>query len=109
LEREAKFFDQHPDYKSYAHTMGIPYLSKRLNVILISHIKRCIPSLNKQIASTLQDKERELAQYSLSSMSGDPLFEVDSGPLVLALINKFINAYGDKIEGRFVKESAVEI
>jgi len=27
----------------------------------------------------------------------------------LALINKFINAYGDKIEGRFVKESAIEM
>jgi len=42
-------------------------------------------------------------------MSGDPLEDIDSGPLVLALINKFINAYGDKLEGRFVKESAVEL
>ena len=45
----------------------------------------------------------------MTSVSGDPLLEVDSGPLVLALINKFINAYGDKLEGRFVKESAVEM
>ena len=42
-------------------------------------------------------------------MTGDPLEKVDSGPLVLALINKFINAYSDKLEGRFVKESAVEL
>lgn len=35
--------------------------------------------------------------------------EVDNGPLVLSLINRFINAYSDKLEGRFVKESAVEI
>jgi len=89
--------------------MGIPYLSKRLNVILIGHIKKSIPQLNKQIASTLQEKERELENYSLTAVSGDPLMEVDNGPLVLALINKFINAYSDKIEGRFVKESAVEI
>lgn len=55
------------------------------------------------------DKERELASSSVTAMSGDPLADVDSGPLVLALINKFINAYGDKLEGRFVKESAVEL
>jgi len=28
---------------------------------------------------------------------------------MLSLINRFINAYGDKLEGRFVKESAVEM
>jgi dynamin 1-like protein len=33
---------------------------------------------------------------------------VDKGPIVLNLINKFTNAYSDKIEGRFVKESAIE-
>ena len=57
----------------------------------------------------MQDKERELAASSVTAMSGDPLEDVDSGPLVLALINKFINAYGDKLEGRFVQESAVEL
>jgi len=35
--------------------------------------------------------------------------DVDNGPLVLSLINRFINAYGDKLEGKFVKESAVEM
>jgi len=43
--------------------MGIPYLSQRLNVILISHIKKCIPSLSKQFALATQEKERELAQF----------------------------------------------
>jgi hypothetical protein len=32
----------------------------------------------------------------------------DKGPLILNLINSFLNTYGDKIEGRFVKEIAVE-
>lgn len=32
----------------------------------------------------------------------------DKGPIVLALINRFTNAYGDMIEGKFVKESAIE-
>lgn len=32
----------------------------------------------------------------------------DKGPVVLNLINKFTTYYGDMIEGKFVKESAVE-
>ena len=57
----------------------------------------------------MADKHAELAQYVVTEISSDPLMGIDSQPLVLALINKFINAYGDKLEGRFVKESAVEV
>jgi len=32
----------------------------------------------------------------------------DKGPMILHLINVFLNSYSDKIEGRFVKEIAVE-
>ena len=46
---------------------------------------------------------------SVTAMTGDPLADVDSGPLVLALINKFINAYGDKLEGKSVQDAAVEL
>ena len=28
----------------------------------------------------------------------------DKGPMILFLINKFLNSYGDKIEGKFVKD-----
>jgi dynamin 1-like protein len=33
--------------------------------------------------------------------------DVDKGPLILSLINTFLNAYGDRIDGRFVKDIAV--
>lgn len=32
----------------------------------------------------------------------------DKGPVILNLINKFTNSYSEMIEGKFVKESAVE-
>ena len=32
----------------------------------------------------------------------------DKGPIILSLINKFTNSYGDMIDGKFVKESAIE-
>ena len=73
------------------------------------HIKKILPNLEKTINDSLHAKEDELRNTHITAMSGDPLEGVDSGPLVLALINKFINAYGDKLEGKFVKESAVEL
>ena len=49
LENEAEFFSKHASYKMYSDKLGIPYLSRSLNKILIRHIQRCIPTLNKQI------------------------------------------------------------
>lgn len=34
--------------------------------------------------------------------------DTDSGPLILGLLNQFQNTYGDIIDGRFVKDIAVE-
>ena len=96
-------------YSQFSDKLGIPFLSKSLNSILISHIKQSVPVLTENIKVSLADKERELAKICVTAMSGDPLADVDNGPLVLALINKFINAYADKLEGRFVKESATEV
>jgi Dynamin central region len=47
IEREKKYFEQHSVYSSHSKTLGVPYLSRRLNVILIAHIKKCIPTLNR--------------------------------------------------------------
>ena len=49
--------------------------------------------LQENIKASLADKERELAKICVTAMSGDVLNEVDNGPLVLALINKYIQAY----------------
>ena len=35
-------------------------------------------------------------------------FGSDKSPMVLRLINSFSSSYGDKIEGKFVKEIAIE-
>lgn len=42
-------------------------------------------------------------------VTGDPLMDIDCSQIVLVLINKFVNAYGDKLEGRFVEKSVVEM
>jgi len=109
IENEKNYFENHKVYSQYSDKLGIPFLSKSLNAILISHIKQSVPMLSENIKTSLADKERELAKICITAMSGDPLEEVDNGPLVLTLIHKFIRAYTDKLEGRFVKESATEV
>lgn len=46
----------------------------------------------------------ELSQFDLDNVS----ISIEKGPLVLNLINRFTNSYGDMIEGKFIKESAIE-
>ena len=80
-----------------------------MNAILLHHIKKSVPSLNAQIQATLTSKENELKQSSVTTMTGDPLLDIDSSQIVLVLINKFINVYADMLEGRFVEKSVVEM
>ena len=47
LVAEADFFYRHPVYSAQSSKMGIPYLTRQLNKILVSHIQRCIPNLSK--------------------------------------------------------------
>lgn len=38
IENEQEFFSRHPIYSSYSQKLGIPYLTKSMNKILIHHI-----------------------------------------------------------------------
>jgi dynamin 1-like protein len=46
----------------------------------------------------------DLVQIDMNSLS----VEGEKGPVVLNLISKFTSVYSDMIEGKFVKESAVD-
>ena len=46
IKAEAEYFRNHHIYKDCAGSMGIPFLSKSLNTILVYHIKRSIPLLS---------------------------------------------------------------
>ena len=101
---EKDFFNNHPIYSSHADKLGVGFLSESLNRILCSHIVKCIPSLSRQINELLSQKEMELLQLDMNSFS----IQGDKGPLVLNLINRFTTNYGEMIEGKFVKDSAVD-
>ena len=51
----------------------------------------------------------ELTRLEIDGLNRGAIgYKEDKGPAILNLINKFTNSYGDMIEGKFVKESAVE-
>jgi Dynamin central region len=104
IENEKEFFNNHPIYNQYTDRLGVGYLSESMNRILCSHIVKCIPSLSRQINELLQSKEMDMMQMEINNFS----LNGDKGPHILNLISKFTSFYGEMIEGKFVKESAVE-
>jgi replication fork clamp-binding protein CrfC len=45
LRGERHWFQSHSVYKSIASRLGTPYLAKKLNSILMSHIRSCLPGV----------------------------------------------------------------
>ena len=102
---ERTFFANHPKYSKIASRLGTEFLAKRLNSLLIAHLKERLPLLKKRVSEMLVDKEAELRSY------GQPLADAPSsqGAILLNLLQRFQKAYSDMIEGRTVKPSSVEL
>ena len=47
--------------------MGTPYLCRQLNMIIVKHIKKCLPVIRSKITSMLYQKEKELKSLKLCS------------------------------------------
>ena len=60
LIAEENFFKTSSTYAPLASRMGTPYLSRTLNMIIVKHIKKCLPIIRSKITSMLYQKEKEL-------------------------------------------------
>ena len=105
LNFERTFFKNHPIYGSIASRLGTEYLARRLNTLLLNHLKENLPILKKRVAEMLMEREAELRSY------GSPLGEEHSsqGAVLLSILQKFQKSYSDMIEGRSVKQSTSEL
>ncbi|KAF9610480.1 hypothetical protein IFM89_022444 [Coptis chinensis] len=63
LAYEEDFFCKHHVYNALADRCGVAQLSKKLNQILVRHIKKALPGLRSQISSALVSVAKELASY----------------------------------------------
>lgn len=61
LEAEKNFFESHPSYANKAQYCGTPFLSRKLNLVLMHHIKNLLPEIKEKISASLLKYRVELS------------------------------------------------
>ncbi|KAJ0416394.1 vacuolar ATP synthase catalytic subunit A [Aspergillus carlsbadensis] len=102
LEHEKNFFEGHKAYRNKASYCGTPYLARKLNLILMMHIKQTLPDIKSRISSSLQKYSSELGQLG-DSMLGN------SANIILNIITEFSNEYRTVLEGNNQELSSIEL
>ncbi|KAI9664259.1 MAG: vacuolar protein sorting-associated protein 1 [Alyxoria varia] len=102
LEAERSFFENHRAYKNKASYCGTPYLARKLNLILMMHIKQTLPDIKARIQSSLQKYSSELAQL------GDSILG-NSSNIILNIITEFSNEYRTVLDGHAQDLSSIEL
>lgn len=102
LQFEKDFFENHPSYRAKSQYCGTPYLAKRLNNILLNHIRNTLPDIKARIDNTLKKYETELATLGAPQL-GSP------SNIVLSTITEFCNEYTAILDGQGNDVSSLEL
>lgn len=102
LENEKNFFENHKAYRNKSSYCGTPYLARKLNLILMMHIKQTLPDIKARISASLQKYTTELQGLG-DSMLGN------SGNIVLNIITEFSNEWRTVLEGNNTELSSNEL
>ncbi|CAO0795555.1 unnamed protein product [Mucor circinelloides] len=107
LEAEREYFENHAAYKSKAQYCGTPFLARKLNMILMHHIRNTLPEIKAKIQAALLKYQQELLTL------GDPLDEDGSSAnranLVLNIITEFCTEFRTIIDGNSNDLSSFEL
>ncbi|KAK6916200.1 Dynamin, N-terminal [Dillenia turbinata] len=87
LIAEEKFFRSRPVYNGLADRCGVPQLAKKLNQILVQHIKAVLPGLKSRISTALDGQSA----------------------LLLDILSKYSEAFSSMVEGKNEEMSTVEL
>ncbi|KAF8919218.1 Dynamin central region-domain-containing protein [Mucidula mucida] len=93
LDAEREYFESHPSYKGKAQYCGTPFLARKLNMILMHHIRATLPDIKARINQQLQKYNTELQSL------GGALADGNSGNVVLSVITEFTNEFRTVIDG----------
>lgn len=102
LEDEKKYFEGHTSYGSKAQYCGTPYLAKKLNSILLHHIKQTLPDIKAKIEGTLKKYQNELIALGPDTMDS-------SSSIVLSMITDFSNEFAGILNGEAKDLSSNEL
>ncbi|KAJ2202646.1 vacuolar protein sorting-associated protein 1, partial [Coemansia sp. RSA 520] len=105
LENERSFFENHSSYQSKAQYCGTPFLARKLNMLLMHHIKITLPEIKAKIASTLSKYQSELEQL------GDPMTDAagQAANATLSIITEFCADFRGALEGQSTDLSTYEL
>ncbi|VYS64782.1 unnamed protein product [Arabidopsis thaliana] len=104
LLAEEKFFRSHPVYHGLADRLGVPQLAKKLNQILVQHIKVLLPDLKSRISNALVATAKEHQSYGELTES-----RAGQGALLLNFLSKYCEAYSSLLEGKSEEMSTSEL
>ncbi|KAF3927679.1 Dynamin-1 [Orbilia brochopaga] len=102
LEYEKNFFENHKSYRNKALYCGTPYLARKLNLILMMHIKQTLPEIKNRISASLQKYATELAGL------GDSILG-NSSNILLNIITEFCNEYRTVLDGNNQELTSIEL
>lgn len=92
LKDEQEFFENHPSYRAKAHYCGTGYLAKKLNGILLHHIKGTLPDIKMRIEHSLKKYQNEL------NLLGPEMSESPTS-IALNMITNFTKDYNGILDG----------
>ncbi|KAL5787842.1 hypothetical protein ACOSP7_004791 [Xanthoceras sorbifolium] len=104
LVAEEKFFRSRPVYNGLVDRCGVPQLAKKLNQILVQHIKAILPGLKSRISSALVSVAKEHASYGEITES-----KAGQGALLLNILSKYSDAFSSMVEGKNEEMSTSEL
>ncbi|KAI5119099.1 hypothetical protein M0805_004870 [Coniferiporia weirii] len=93
LESERQYFENHSSYKGKSAYCGTPFLARKLNMILMHHIRATLPDIKTRISQQLQKFNSELASL------GGPMGDGNSSNVVLSVITEFTSEFRTVIDG----------
>ncbi|BFZ59907.1 vacuolar protein sorting-associated protein 1 [Saitoella coloradoensis] len=102
LEYEREFFENHSSYRSKAQYCGTPFLARKLNMILMHHIRNTLPEIKAKIQAALVKYQTELAGLGDSVLG-------NSSNMVLNCITEFCNEFRTVLDGNSQDLSSVEL
>lgn len=103
LKAEKEFFENHPSYRNKASYCGTPYLARKLNLILMMHIKQTLPDIKARIQTSLKKYSEELDQLGAGDLLGN------SSNIILNIITEFANEYRTVLDGNSQELSSNEL
>jgi replication fork clamp-binding protein CrfC len=106
LDYEREFFENHVAYKSKAQYCGTPFLARKLNMILMHHIRNTLPEIKSKIQAALLKYQQELVTL------GDPLDDGSASSranMVLNIITEFCTEFRTTIDGNSNDLSSFEL